>query len=69
MKDFFGIEVEVGDTVVFIEPRYHNLCVGKIVRFTPKGIRVTYQKLGCSEEFYTRDTFVYNGEFVLWGGV
>ena len=64
MKDFFGKEVEIGDTVVFIEPKYHNLILGKIMRFTPKGVRVTYQRYGYPEEHYTRDTFVYNGEFV-----
>lgn len=62
MCDFLDREAHVGDEVIITEPRYHNLARGLIVKFTPKGIKVKYQPVGCN---YERETFVYNGEFVL----
>ena len=61
MKDFLDKEVQVGDQVIIIEPRYHNLILGSIVKFTPKGIKVKYTPVGRT---YIKETFVYNGEFL-----
>ena len=42
MKDFLGKDLAVGDTVVFIAPRYRILCKGEIFAFTPLKARVKY---------------------------
>lgn len=36
MKDFLDNELNIGDEVVFIRPKYRELITGKIIRFTPK---------------------------------
>lgn len=64
MKDYLGCSVEVGDIVIFNEPHYHNLVNGKIIKFTPKGIRVTYYRDDIVEDWRKRDTFIYEGQFV-----
>lgn len=40
MKDCTGREYAVEDFVSFIRPFYHDMAVGKVVRFTPKNIKV-----------------------------
>lgn len=60
-KDFFGVLTDIGDHIAFIEPGYHNLTPGVVVRFTPKGIKVRYQNFYSKSE---AETFVYEGEFV-----
>lgn len=40
MKDFYGTELEVGDLVAFARNPYADLMVGKVVGFTPKGIKI-----------------------------
>ena len=42
MKDFLNRELELEDYVVFKAPYGTNLKLGKIVKFTPKQIRVEY---------------------------
>ena len=42
MNDFVGVPLSLGDSVIFIAPRYRHLVVGKIVAFTPKNVRVSY---------------------------
>lgn len=61
MKDFLDKEVQVGDEVVITEPRYHNFIRGVIVKFTPKGVKVRYNRVHfkCVEE-----TFVGEGGFI-----
>lgn len=44
MKDCTGREYAVEDFVSFIRPFYHDMAVGKIVRFTPKNIKVMEMK-------------------------
>ena len=61
MKDFLGKEVQVGDEVVIIEPHYHDLIRGSIVKFTPKGVKVKYYAFGRGCE---RETFVGEGGFI-----
>ena len=61
MKDFLGKKVQVGDKVIIIEPYYHNLIRGLIVKFTPKGVKVKYRPFCRS---YDKETFVGNGGFV-----
>ncbi len=41
MKDFLGKELEVGDSVIYIEPGYKNLTKGKILKITDKRVRIT----------------------------
>lgn len=40
MKDCTDREYTIGDFVSFIRPFYHDMAVGKVVRFTPKNIKV-----------------------------
>lgn len=62
MVDFLDKEVRIGDEVIITEPSYHNLVRGVIVKFTPKGIKVRFKPFART---YEKETFVYNGEFVL----
>lgn len=40
MKDCTGREYAVEDFVSFVRPSYHDIAVGRVVRFTPKNIKV-----------------------------
>lgn len=42
MKDFFGNELNVGDTVAFYAPGYRMFTTGEVLEFTPKQVRVGY---------------------------
>lgn len=42
MKDFLGKDIAVGDTVIFNPPRYKGLIKGRVVKFTPKMIKIAY---------------------------
>jgi hypothetical protein len=42
MKDVFGNDLEIGDTVAFYAPGYRSMCKGIIIAFTPKQVRVEY---------------------------
>lgn len=50
MKDVFGNEISVGDVIAFNPPKYWNgwsrgsLAIGKVVGFTPKQVRVEYER-------------------------
>lgn len=43
MKDFMGFELNVDDWVVAILPHYRELVLGRVVKLTPKKVRVEYQ--------------------------
>lgn len=43
VKDIMEQEVTVGDWVAYIRPYYHTLSVGRIVKFTPKMVRVLHK--------------------------
>lgn len=62
MKDFFKQEVQIGDLVVFIEPYYHNLIHGKIVKFTPKGVKIKYTQTARAK--MKTETAVGEGGFI-----
>ena len=40
VKDRLKQDLKLGDWVVYVRPSWHDLGVGKIVKFTPKKIRV-----------------------------
>lgn len=40
--DIFGKEVNIGDNVVIIEPRYRNFINAKVIKLTPMAFRVKY---------------------------
>ena len=42
--DFFGAETRVGDVVAFNRPRERSLGEGKVIKLTPKGISVEYER-------------------------
>lgn len=57
MKDIFGNELEVGDTVAFMEPGYaYALNKGTVVKLTPQKLKIEWKyKIGdqeCSENTY-----------------
>lgn len=43
VTDFFGNEVHVGDECAFIEPNYHELNNGVVIRLTPCGVTVEFK--------------------------
>lgn len=51
MRDFLDRELNVGDTVVFVQLGYRNLLVGTIARMTPKTILIAHDETNvCSRE-------------------
>jgi hypothetical protein len=46
-KDFLGKELEVGDSVIFIEPGYRNFQKGVIFKFTEKMIFINWKNPRC----------------------
>ena len=43
MKDFFGNELRLNDTVAMVQPCETNLVIGKIVEFAKHKVRVQYR--------------------------
>lgn len=43
MKDFLGNELNIGDTVVMIQPRYRELVKATILRFTDHYVFLKYK--------------------------
>lgn len=43
MKDFFGNELKLNDTVAMVQPCETNLVIGKIVEFAKHKVRVQYR--------------------------
>lgn len=62
MKDIFGNEVAIGDTVAFVSPFSKGLMTGKIVKFTPKGVKIGYYDPHCSDKRY-EEKFEPEGHF------
>ena len=44
-RDIFGSLLKVGDEVAYDPPYYKGLVIGRIVRFTPKGVVVERKKI------------------------
>lgn len=61
MKDFFGRDLNIGDVVAFNAPVYKGLTRGVIEKFTPKGVRVSYEPSG---KQFTESTAVSNKNVV-----
>jgi hypothetical protein len=40
--DLFGNHLSIGDTVGFNPPFYSGMMVGKIIKFTPKQVKIEY---------------------------
>jgi hypothetical protein len=43
MKDFLDKELNIGDEVIVVAPSYRQLIRAKIIAFTPKQVRVSFQ--------------------------
>ena len=43
-KDVLGRELKENDLVVMQQPNYADLLIGKVESFTPKKVRVSFQK-------------------------
>lgn len=51
MKDFFGTEIKVGDTVAFMQTGYRSLMSGTVIKLTEKTVFIKHAKTNvCSEE-------------------
>ena len=42
MKDFLGIELALGDSVIIIAPSYRHFVLARVIKFTPKQVRVAF---------------------------
>lgn len=42
-KDILGRELAIGDVVAFNPPTFKGIILGKVIKFTPKMIRVQYR--------------------------
>lgn len=42
MKDFFGTDINVGDTVAFMTIGYRSLALGTVIKLTPKTVFIKY---------------------------
>jgi hypothetical protein len=43
MKDKFGTEIKVGDTVAMVQPKYKDLVLGTVSALTPTKVRVKWR--------------------------
>ncbi len=43
MKDFVGQDLDEGDYVAFVRPKYRESVLGKVIELTPKKVRVQYK--------------------------
>ena len=62
IKDITGKVVTIGDMVAFNVPKYKRLGKGKVLRVTPKGIRVEYFDIRYSK---MDTTFIATEQFVI----
>ena len=44
MKDFFGQEIKMGDSVALTPHGYKDLVMGTVIDFTPQKVRVSYMR-------------------------
>ncbi|PHS22260.1 MAG: hypothetical protein COA84_13970 [Robiginitomaculum sp.] len=58
MKDIFGHTLEMDDTVAFYAPGYRDMITAKIIKFTPKQVRVEFTSQG-----YVRTYLNYPSNF------
>ena len=50
-KDYVGNEIEVGDTVVFVQLGYRNFWEGIIAKITPKTLLIDHERTNtCSTQ-------------------
>lgn len=59
-KDKIGNVLSIDDVVVFNPPRYKGIKLGKIIRFTEKGVRVQFKARAQDTEL--SDTAVADGD-------
>ncbi len=65
MKDFYGVEVKLGDKVVCMVKNYRSLMEANVIKITDKTILVEYVPFGWpSKNTYrlTSDQFIIVGE-------
>jgi hypothetical protein len=52
VKDFFGVVLNIRDTIAFNPPSYKGLTKGTILAFTPQKVKIKYFGLGSFCETY-----------------
>ena len=55
-KDFLNRNIDIGDYVVFPAPYGQGLKLGKIIKFTPKNMRVQWSRKGYRGDVTTEET-------------
>lgn len=55
-KDFLNRQIDIGDHVVFPAPYGQGLKLGKIVKFTPKNMRVSWARKDYRGNVSTEET-------------
>ena len=63
-KDFLKRDLEIGDYVVFPAPSGGGTKLGKVIRFSPKQIRVEWTYKGYRGEIATADASRYASQCV-----
>lgn len=51
--DFFGRKVYVGDTVAVCRRDYRYFVKAKVIKITPKGVRVKYKEKNVYDTYFT----------------
>ena len=60
MKDFNGVEVKVGDSVICMVKGYRSLMKAEVIDITPKTVLVEYQVHWTTSEY--KDTYRLMGD-------
>lgn len=67
MKDFYGVEVKIGDKVICMVKNYRSLVEATVVKITDKTIVVEYQAHWTSSPY--KDTYrLMSDQFIIVGG-
>lgn len=67
MKDFYGTEVKIGNTVVCMVKNYRSLVEAIVVKITDKTVVVEYRKHWASD-FYKEEYRLMSDQFIIVGG-
>lgn len=67
MKDFYGTEVKIGDTVVCMVKNYRSLVEAIVVKITDKTVVVEYHKY-LAADFYKEEYRLMSDQFIIVGG-
>jgi predicted Mrr-cat superfamily restriction endonuclease len=64
-KDFIGGEIQVGDTVVFMQTKYRNLMIGTVKSLSPKTLTISHEKTNIGDT----ETRQFHSQVVVVTGI